>query len=105
MGRLSDETVAAGIRAAIRLRDGEMPSQTELEIAPLLSGWVLEEAENGLWRFGGFVTGHPTLRPGWCWTSVVLYIEPHHRWARTISRIYRLGEPLNFDGGQDVHSS
>lgn len=102
MATLSHETVAAGVREAIRLRNGEMPTLTELESAPLLSGWVLEEAENGLWRFGGLVTGHPVLRPGWCWTSVVLYIEPNRGWARTVSRIYRLGEPLNFDSGQDA---
>jgi hypothetical protein len=94
MSRLSDETVIAGLRAAVRLRSGAVPTDTELEGAPMLSGWVLERVIGGYRRFGGFVSGHPNLPDGWCWTSVVLFIEPDRRWARTISRLYRLGNPL-----------
>lgn len=95
MSRLSDEQVAAGIRAAIKLNEGELPSEAELAGAPLLTAWVLGQEPGGYSRLGGFVSGHPRLADGWCWTSVVLYLEPNRRWARTVSRLYRLGAPLN----------
>lgn len=96
MSRLSDETVAAGIRAAMKLRDGELPTEAELADAPLLTGWVLGQEQGGYCRLGGFVSRHPRLADGWCWTSVVLFLEPNRRWARTVSRFYRLDDPLSF---------
>lgn len=98
MGRLSNEALLAGLRAAIKLKDGELPTEAELADAPLLTGWVLGQEPGGYSRLGGFVTGHPSLADGWCWTSVVLYLEPNRRWARTVSRLYRLGDPLNSGG-------
>ena len=98
MSRLSDEQVAAGVLAAIKLSDGELPTEAELAGAPLLTGWVLGEGPGGYSRLGGFVSGHPSLADGWCWTSVVLYLETNRRWARTVSRLYRLGDPLNSGG-------
>ena len=92
---LSKEAIMAGLYAAMKLRDGELPTDAELSGAPFLTGWVLVEASGGFYRLGGFVSGHPKLVDGWCWTSIVLYIEPNRRWARTVSRLYRLGDPLN----------
>lgn len=97
MAKLSDEAVAAGLRELIKLHNGEKPSELELERAPLLTGWLLASMSNGYQRLGGFVTGHPTIRPGWCWTSVVLFVAEDRRWARTVSRYYRLGRPLSSD--------
>lgn len=98
MSRISNETLLAGLSAAIKLRDGELPAEAELAGAPLLTGWVLGQEWGGYSRLGGFVSGHPILADGWCWTSVVLYLEPNRQWARTASRLYRLGDPLNSDG-------
>ena len=95
MTRLSNEMLLAGLRAAIKLREGELPTEAELADAPLLTGWVLGQESGGHSQLGGFVSGHPSLADGWCWTSVVLYLEPNRRWARTVSRLYRLGDPLN----------
>jgi hypothetical protein len=96
MAKLSNEVIAGGLRAMIKLKNGEMPAEDELETAPFLDLWLFEEVEGGYRRLGGFVTGHPTIGPGWCWTSVVLFVSPDARWARTISRYYRLGKPLTF---------
>ncbi|MFK4810954.1 DUF6634 family protein [Devosia sp. ZW T5_3] len=94
MARLSDGVVAAGLRELVRLRSGHMPTDRDLENAPHLSGWVFGEMDDGHRRLGGVVTGHPRLPAGWCWTSIVLFVSPDLRWARTISRYYRLGEPM-----------
>lgn len=95
MSRISNDTLLAGFRAAVKLRDGELPTEAELAGAPLLTGWVLGQESGGYSRLGGFVSGHSTLADGWCWTSVVLYLEPNRCWARTVSRLYRLGDPLH----------
>jgi hypothetical protein len=97
MGKLSDEAVAAGLLAAKRLHGGELPREAELTSAPFITGWLLSGELDGFTRLGGFVSGHPVLPDGWCWTSVVLIIDPDLRWARTVSRLYRLGEPFRSD--------
>lgn len=97
MSRLSHETVVAGLRAAIKLRSGELPTEADLKSAPLLTGWILGQEPGGYYRLGGFVSGHPKLADGWCWTSTVLFLEPTRRWARTVSRLYRLSDPLDPD--------
>ena len=97
MARLTDEAVAAGLQELAKLKRGEMPSDADLDGAPILAGWFVEDISNGYQRLGGFVTGHPTIRPGWCWTSVLLFISDDRTWARTISRYYRLGSPLTID--------
>jgi hypothetical protein len=94
---LSEEAVAAGLRELAKLKRGEMPTEAELENAPHLSDWLLEEVDGGYRRLGGVVTGHPRIHPGWCWTSVVLFVARDGSWARTISRYYRLGKPLTID--------
>lgn len=93
MSRLSSETVSEGLRAAIHLKQGRLPTAADLQTAPLLSGWALAE-EPPFQRLVGVVSGHPTIENGWCTTSVVLVIDPHRKWARTVSRLFRLGPPL-----------
>ncbi|WP_332700989.1 DUF6634 family protein [Devosia sp.] len=94
MSRLSRQTAVAGLRAARRLHEGERPTNADLAVAPLLEGWALEEVAPGLFRLVGVVTGHPLLADGWCSTSVLLFIDADRTWARTVSRLYRLGMPL-----------
>jgi hypothetical protein len=97
MGLLSNEQVLEGLRAALRLQQGEKPTQAELAAAPVLDGWMVQRASASVARLGGFVSGHPLIADGWCWTSVVLFIDPEERFARTVSRLYRLGSPFGND--------
>lgn len=60
----------------------------------MLSHWTLTEDAFGLPHLVGSVRGHPQLGPGWCTTSVVLAMAPDATWARTVSRVYQLGEPF-----------
>ena len=94
MARLSGDDVLKGLRAAIALRHGAIPTETELAEAPVLTAWALVEAGAGLHRLVGSVRGHPILGTGWCTTSVVLALDPGRAWARTVSRMYRLADPL-----------
>lgn len=94
MNKLSIETLSAGLRAALRIQEGQLPTDDEVRAAPLLSDWALEEVSPNLVRLVGFVSGHPLLPDGLCMTSVVLVIDTNRNWARTVSRLYRLTQPL-----------
>lgn len=91
---LSDKTVRDGLRAACAIREGKLPTTDEIAAAPRLSGWAIVDAETGFPRLVGVVHNHPRLANGWCTTSVVLAMDPDGRWARTMSRLYHLSEPL-----------
>ncbi len=75
------------------IRSGKGPSARQLSTAPLLSGWRFALAPDGL-RLTGEVTGHPHLgaRPK-ILTSPVYAVGREFRWARVLSRFYRLGPP------------
>lgn len=94
MPELSRQTVLAGLRAATRLRAGFLPSDVELAGAPVLTLWTYAPLYAGFYRLAGIVMGHPTLPDGSCFTSAVLAIDTDLKWARTVSRLYRLGQPL-----------
>jgi hypothetical protein len=94
MARLTAEVLRDGLRAAADIRNGKLPTPNELEVAPVLSQWAVAEDVSGLPRLVGSVRRHPLLGSGWCTTSVVLAMAPDRTWARTISRLYRLAEPL-----------
>ena len=66
-----------------------IPTQEELDKAPLLNNWRLIGTS-----LYGHVTGHPRLgdRPN-VRTSVVLDLEIEAGWARTLNTLYRLGRP------------
>jgi hypothetical protein len=93
-----------------RIRDHEGPTSEELENAPLLSGWRLLITSLGV-RLVGNVERHPRLGSGEVTTSQVWVADPEGKWARTISRFYKLGDParaaadtddednVEFDGG------
>lgn len=95
MVHLSRETVRVGLQAALAIRTGKLPTQAELEQAPQISQWAWTDAEAGVPRLFGWVEGHPELGTGWCTTSVVLAMDMERSWARTVSRLYRLAEPLS----------
>ena len=73
--------------------DYPAPTVAQLAAAPLLERWrfafVRRERRPSL---VGSVIGHPLLgdRPDVV-TSMLLALDPDRRWARTHSRIYRLG--------------
>lgn len=90
MSRLSSDIVSAGLRAAIHLKEGHLPTAADPQAAPLLSDWALAVEPASVYRLVGVVSGHPIIADGWCTTSVVLVIAPQRQWARTISRLYRL---------------
>lgn len=94
MTRLTTETVQKGLRAAIEIKSGKAPTRAELDAAPVLTHWAISEDGFGLPRLAGSVSDHPLLGTCWCTTSVVLVLDPDHRWARTVSRLYALAEPL-----------
>ena len=94
MASLSREVVLEGLRVAARIHEGHSPSEAELDSAPVISLWTLEPVGEGLSRLAGIVVGHPRLRDGVCFTSAVLAMDPQMKWARTVSRWYRLGPSL-----------
>jgi hypothetical protein len=73
-----------------RIAVGQAPTPTELERAPLLVDWRLIFALRGL-SLIGFVAGHPLLGAKHIITSPLWVLDRDLHWARTLSRLYRLG--------------
>jgi hypothetical protein len=79
------------IDASSNQRSHEDPIQEELSSAPLLEGWAL--ADDGHWMHGWFF-GHPEIEDGTHGhTSAIMEFDVAipPRWAKTESRLYRLG--------------
>jgi len=74
-----------------RLAMGQLPSQTELLEAPLLTNWRL--ARRPALCLIGHCQDHPLLRGPRIVTSDLWVHGPDVGWSRTLSRFYRLGEP------------
>jgi hypothetical protein len=75
----------------------EGPSPEDLASAPVLDPWrILLTEEQPMLVLGGRVQDHPLL-PGdrIIATSQLIRLEVEAGWARTISRWYRLGQPLS----------
>jgi hypothetical protein len=70
-----------------------------LEPEVTLSNWVLTPGI--VFTLRGEVVGHPELRDGPLETSQLFFIDQELRLARTLSRWYRLGAPL--DLGVECH--
>lgn len=81
------------VSALERLGNGEMPSEQELAAAPMLSPFTISRRSSPCLIGGN--GGHPTLRGPVIRTSEVWVMAPELRWARTYSRLYRLGEPMH----------
>lgn len=73
-----------------RFGSGETPSVRELEAAPLLDPFAI--STRSLPCLVGGNGGHPILKGPTVTTSEVWAIAPELGWARTYSRLYRLGE-------------
>ena len=108
---VAEERLRRAAAAVERLAAGEHPSPEELAHAPCLAGWALEAGPN--LRLIGVVTGHPRIPDGWVHTSPLVWISADRSYARTVSRFYRLGQPLfdlrrrrdaEPDGGPDPES-
>ena len=75
-----------------RIAAGTAPTQTDLKTAPLLVDWQLATRLTGI-CLTGFVAGHPLLGNRKIVTSHLWALDPGYRWARTLSRFYKLGLP------------
>jgi hypothetical protein len=73
-----------------RIAAGTAPTQTDLKNAPLLVDWQLTTRLTGI-CLTGFAAGHPLLGNRKIVTSHLWALSPDLRWARTLSRFYRLG--------------
>lgn len=91
-GRAQGERIEEARQALRRLSSAWVPGAVELSNAPTLE---FEEVvpNKPFVCFRGRVFGHPKIPNGHrAWTSVVVgYDGRRGRWARTISRWYRLG--------------
>jgi hypothetical protein len=75
-----------------RIAAGEAPTTADLAHAPLLVDWRLMLTWAGV-GLVGFVAGHPLRGSRTIATSPLWVLDPELRWARTLSRFYRLGVP------------
>jgi hypothetical protein len=77
-----------------RLAADGQPSPADVAGAPVLDAWLL--ARRAAPALVGRVRGHPSVGEGrLTLTSELFAIDPNpaKRWARTWSRLYRLGSP------------
>lgn len=73
-----------------QLRDRGTPSPSSLADAPFLDEWAF--AHRLVPCLNGYPEGHPTCRSGrMARTSDLWVIAPGQRYARTLTRFYRLG--------------
>jgi hypothetical protein len=75
-----------------RIAAAAAPTAAELSQAPLLVDWRIVWDLTGL-ALAGFAAGHPQLGSKKIVTSQLWALDPQLRWARTLSRFYRLGVP------------
>ncbi len=69
---------------------GEKPTPEQIEGAPLLVGWDI--CHEPVPHLVGTGYGHPRLPDATpIYTSSLVYLDPHLKFARTMSRFYRLG--------------
>ena len=66
-----------------------LPTEIDLETAPLLDFWEMDTAP-----VVGVVHGHPLLQGLVIRTTDIQVFAPELGWARTLSRFYRLGRPV-----------
>jgi hypothetical protein len=94
-GIISPHAAVQMAKAALAAADGGLGAE-ELANAPRLEQWhpALVGARLCLC---GTVTGHPGLGTGPITTSMLMALSEDLTWARTVSRFYRLGRPLELD--------
>ncbi|MEL6464380.1 MAG: DUF6634 family protein [Pseudomonadota bacterium] len=92
---LAVEDIWRLITNRMRLRSLELavtgPNENDLAQAPVLAGWVPIKSECGTWaHLVGAVDSHPASIGPMIRTSPLCGLDPDLRWARTVSRWYRL---------------
>jgi hypothetical protein len=94
-GRRQRERLAEMLRDLDRLRGGWVPSNHDFDAAPRLTHWrSVEIFGSRLPALFGLCEGHPVLGSRAIMTSpMVAFDGESYRWARTVSRFYRLGRP------------
>ena len=93
---VSQPDIAATLKIEAELESGWLPGAAELNAAPKLMDWsYIDGRANGQGLYlTGRVTGHPNLngQEVVIETSHVAAVDgATHKWARTLSRWYRLG--------------
>ena len=81
------------VAALDRIGSGGMPTAAELEAAPLLDPYCLDTCT--LPCLIGANQGHPVLKGPIIRTTEVWALATELGWARTLSRLYRLGRPVH----------
>ncbi|MFC5393504.1 hypothetical protein [Bosea vestrisii] len=76
--------------------EGVFPHPDELESAPLLDDWCASVRASP--AMVGRVSGHPILPPGRRALTSEVFLTDGRSYARTLSRLYRLGRPKRLDG-------
>ncbi|SIN83821.1 hypothetical protein SAMN05443247_00098 [Bradyrhizobium erythrophlei] len=84
-----------------RLELGRPVSPILLQKAPLLEDWFPTVTPLGV-QLVGRVTGHPLLGDCAAATTPLWFADPDGTWARSLSRFYRLGPPLDRDDIRSV---
>ncbi len=101
-GVTPDELADAARRLAgdlALLASGAQPSPDALADAPILDWWTPAQRTTG--ALMGLVSGHPRIARGHTGLTTELFaIDPVFGWARTWSRFYRLGRPVDVDLGR-----
>jgi hypothetical protein len=72
-----------------------------LQKAPLITDWMPTLTPQGV-QLIGHVTGHPLLGDCAVATTPLWLADPDGEWARSLSRFYRLGPPLDRDDIRSV---
>ncbi|SIO37903.1 hypothetical protein SAMN05443247_04620 [Bradyrhizobium erythrophlei] len=80
-----------------RLERGRPVPPVVLQKAPLFTDWVPALTPQGV-QLIGRVTGHPLLGDCAAATTPLWFADPDGAWARSLSRFYRLGPPLDRGG-------
>lgn len=73
--------------------EGNAPTAEQLAEAVVITGFEVTQRDVPCLR--GFVRNHPILKSKLITTSQLFHVDPTGRWARTLSRFYRLEEPLS----------
>jgi hypothetical protein len=77
-----------------RVERGRPVPPVVLQKAPLLTDWVPALTQQGV-QLIGRVRGHPPLGDCAAATTPLWFADPDGAWARSLSRFYRLGPPLD----------
>lgn len=92
---MSDDFVYHLRKALIAIRSTDLGvSDDDLADAPQLEFWLPVRNRFGVLALWGQVTDHPTLGRDDIVTSPIVAWNPDAGWARSVSRMYRLGQPF-----------